>query len=206
MTKRNTREKTPEAVGLELLAASQFPTREAVRAFVAGDDFETLGMMVCEALQPDILEEHNPDEVRAALTGGFFLAQDLFRIAQLAAQADAAPFVPPVSDDGWYFTNKAEWLANVQAVAVSSSMVPRGVAAVVARLRRKMGEMLAETVRAGNPQLSRDTTIGLRELGISRDKSSRWQQMASVPEDDFERAVGQHRKRDGWLRSLRGAA
>lgn len=60
------------------------------------------------------------------------------------------------------------------------------------RAERRAGEMLAEMgVRAGNPQLSKATTIAptLANLGISRDQSSRWQKLAAVPEDQFEKAV-----------------
>jgi hypothetical protein len=43
------------------------------------------------------------------------------------------------------------------------------------RIERRIGEILAEVVRAGNPQLSDDTTIDRRlPNGITRDQSSRW--------------------------------
>jgi len=60
------------------------------------------------------------------------------------------------------------------------------------RAERRAGELLrANGVKAGNPQLSKDTTIApkLAELGISRDQSSRWQKLAAVSEDKFEQAV-----------------
>ena len=50
---------------------------------------------------------------------------------------------------------------------------------------RRLGEMLAETVRAGNPQLSSSTTIGLPN-GITRDQSSKWQRIARLPDDVFQ--------------------
>src|SRR5262249_31725129 len=49
------------------------------------------------------------------------------------------------------------------------------------RAERRLGELLAETVRPGNPQLSNDSTIGKLPAGVSRDDSSRWQRMAQVP-------------------------
>jgi hypothetical protein len=39
------------------------------------------------------------------------------------------------------------------------------------------------------PQSSDTTTATLKELGISKDQSSRWQQLADVPEKDFEAAL-----------------
>lgn len=38
--------------------------------------------------------------------------------------------------------------------------------------------MLKETVKAGNPQLSTPSTIKLKEVGVSRDDSSKWQKIA----------------------------
>jgi hypothetical protein len=45
----------------------------------------------------------------------------------------------------------------------------------------KLGQLLAEHVRAGNPQLSHAATIGKLPEGINRSQSSRWQLMARVP-------------------------
>lgn len=63
--------------------------------------------------------------------------------------------------------------------------------AAMARLwaERRAGELLAGTVKAGNPQLSPTPTIGLNELGITRDQSSEWQKLAEVPADEFEEAL-----------------
>ncbi len=52
---------------------------------------------------------------------------------------------------------------------------------------RRIGKELKEQIKVGNPQLSRATTIGLKELGISRDNSSKWQSVASLPEKEFEK-------------------
>jgi hypothetical protein len=37
--------------------------------------------------------------------------------------------------------------------------------------------------------VKRTTFPTLTEIGISRDESSRWQQLADVPEDEFEQAL-----------------
>jgi hypothetical protein len=65
------------------------------------------------------------------------------------------------------------------------------------RIERRIGELLAETVRAGNPQLSHHATIGNGRLpkGVSRDQSSRWQCIAGLPEDTFEAEIAAGRRR-----------
>jgi len=61
------------------------------------------------------------------------------------------------------------------------------------RAERRAGEMLAEQVKVGNPQLSHDVIIApkLNELGISLKESSRWQLEAEVPEDIFEKHIAE---------------
>lgn len=58
------------------------------------------------------------------------------------------------------------------------------------RVERRIGEVLAATVRAGNPQLSKDTTIARVPKGITRDQSSKWQKLATIPETIFEDYIG----------------
>ena len=62
------------------------------------------------------------------------------------------------------------------------------------RIERRIGEVLAETVRPGNPQLSDRTTNGLLPKGITRDQSSKRQQLARLPADVFEKYLGDARK------------
>ncbi|MCZ7618810.1 MAG: hypothetical protein M5U32_11065 [Myxococcota bacterium] len=53
--------------------------------------------------------------------------------------------------------------------------------------------MLAETVKRGGDRKSRSpdgTLIRLRDLGVSKKESSRWQRAAAVPAEDFERCIG----------------
>lgn len=60
------------------------------------------------------------------------------------------------------------------------------------RAERRAGEMLRDSgIKAGNPQLSKSTTIAekLPDLGITRDQSSRWQKLAAIPDKKFEQAV-----------------
>jgi len=58
------------------------------------------------------------------------------------------------------------------------------------RAERRAGQILATMDRAkrGNSQTSRAPT--LKDLGVSRDQSSTWQQLARVPNDEFEAALG----------------
>ena len=57
------------------------------------------------------------------------------------------------------------------------------MAEVTVRATRRMGEMLREAVKPGNPQLSHDVTIRpkLAELGIERTDSHRCQLVAWMP-------------------------
>jgi len=52
------------------------------------------------------------------------------------------------------------------------------------RAERRCGELLGDEPRlhAANPQLSQDARIGLDDLGIGKDQSSRWQKVAVIPE------------------------
>ena len=62
------------------------------------------------------------------------------------------------------------------------------------RIERRIGEVLAETVRVGNPQLSSDSTIGRLPDGISRYQSSKWQKLAEIPDECFEDYLADTRK------------
>jgi hypothetical protein len=57
------------------------------------------------------------------------------------------------------------------------------------RSERKLGEMLAETTRAGNPQLLHDEIIGRLPEGITLIQSHRWQRVWLVCEEEFERYI-----------------
>ncbi len=66
------------------------------------------------------------------------------------------------------------------------------------RAERQAGEMLSALSLSGGDRKSKshESTLKLRDLGISKDQSSRWQREASVPELEFE-AFLQEAQRDG---------
>jgi hypothetical protein len=64
------------------------------------------------------------------------------------------------------------------------------------RAERRAGQLLSGMDRAGRgrpEKMSDDTTLSptptLSDLGVSRDQSSKWQQLAAVPEAEFESAL-----------------
>ena len=60
------------------------------------------------------------------------------------------------------------------------------------RAERKAGEMLSETVEHGGDRKSESSShaVTLKNLGIGRMDSSRWQSIASIPEEQLERHCG----------------
>lgn len=57
------------------------------------------------------------------------------------------------------------------------------------RSERRMGELLKDKIKAGNPQLSHDVTIGLDDLGITRTQSSRYQLLTKIAENLFDKEI-----------------
>jgi hypothetical protein len=55
------------------------------------------------------------------------------------------------------------------------------------RAERRAGELLDQQLRGpGNPLWSHDATIGLADVGVTKSQSSRYQQVAEIPEPTFE--------------------
>lgn len=67
------------------------------------------------------------------------------------------------------------------------------------RIARKGGELLAKTVKPGNPQLSRDATVATLPEGFTRSMSSRWQMLASIPEERWEQTIAHASRGDDEL-------
>lgn len=57
------------------------------------------------------------------------------------------------------------------------------------RAERRIGEMLAETVHPGNPQLCREGTIAKLPDAVTRKQSSHYQRIAALPEPVFEQEL-----------------
>jgi len=106
-----------EPVTLELLAAAPFKTRAAVRAFVAGDEYQTLARFVGYGCVP--ADELGAPIAETAREAADFLSQDLAALARLAAQNEAEPFAAPVSSRGYLFSQRAGWLG---ALAVAMDL------------------------------------------------------------------------------------
>ena len=69
--------------------------------------------------------------------------------------------------------------------------------ACVIRLRaeRKAGQLLSRMEKSkGAPDTRSTRATTLREMGITKDQSSRWQQLGRVPEKEFEAALSGEEK------------
>ena len=62
------------------------------------------------------------------------------------------------------------------------------------RIAKRIGEVLAQTVRPGNPQFSNGATIGQLPKGVSGDQSSKWQKLAKMSVESFEGYVASAQK------------
>ena len=54
------------------------------------------------------------------------------------------------------------------------------------KAERKAGSWLSENITPGRPKMSHDATIKLDDLDLSRSQSSRWQLIATVPDEQFQ--------------------
>jgi hypothetical protein len=91
----------------------------------------------------------------------------------------------------------------VYARQAQNTDAERKAAEVRIRAERRAGELLKEMkqkgarqkegdnagAHRGQPKRSSSGTTTLSDLGITRDQSSKWQQLAEVPEREFEKAV-----------------
>lgn len=86
--------------------------------------------------------------------------------------------------------NRAEAYRYALKQAKESPEVIRKAEEIKLRAERRAGELLKETQKnkGGKPNLSKPTTgiLTLENLGVTRDQSSKWQKIASIPEDKFE--------------------
>lgn len=83
--------------------------------------------------------------------------------------------------------DQAERLRVFSLKVVKESEYANRFAEVRIRTQRKVGTILKKTIKAGNPQLSSGSNIGtLYDFGITRDHSSQYQKIATLPKWAFE--------------------
>lgn len=88
--------------------------------------------------------------------------------------------------------DKAEAMAAYARQAKDTALV-QWATEIKVRAERKAGEMLKQSAEhreraTGRPE-KESKPATLSDLGITRDQSSRWQQVASIPDEHFEAAV-----------------
>lgn len=96
-----------------------------------------------------------------------------------------------------FLVNKADAVKYLAKKAESTEDIQRQAAATALRARRRAGELLAEmaergeraTKAGGGPKAESHAATQLHHLGVSKSDSSRWQKMATVPDDEFEAFV-----------------
>ena len=103
--------------------------------------------------------------------------------------------------------DKAAAMAAYARQAKDTDMV-KWATEIRARAERRAGQMLTDTPKhpAGRPTNNRsgDATNlppTLAEIGISKDQSSRWQKIAAMPEEKFERAIAEAKESAGEVTS-----
>ena len=108
-------------------------------------------------------------------------------------------------DEAKTIRDKARALEVYARQAKQSATMERQCAVIRLRAERRIGELLASTVKPGNPQWSHGATIGLGKLGITKSQSSRWQEAATIPDDVHERylATGRDLTTAGVLKLAR---
>ena len=99
--------------------------------------------------------------------------------------------------------DKAEALRFYCKQAGESLEMQNNCAEIKIRAERRAGELLPDTIKEGNPQLSDDmTVVKLKDIGISRNQSSKYQQIATIPEDKFEEHIAAVKESNGELTSI----
>jgi len=97
-------------------------------------------------------------------------------------------------DEAKGIRDKAEALRIYAKQARHAADMERQCAEIRLRAERRIGELLAETVQRGRPKTSSEVMFKLRDLGITPNQSSKWQLVATLPEEEFERYVSTARE------------
>lgn len=97
---------------------------------------------------------------------------------------------------------RAEALRVYAAQAKKGLEIQNQVAEIKLRAERRIGEKLEKEVKQGQrSDLLQDVT-SLKELGIERIESHRWQAVASLPEKDFEKHIKEVKKSNEELTTV----
>lgn len=92
--------------------------------------------------------------------------------------------------------DQAEAMRVYAKQAKDSLEIQNHCAEIKLRAERRAGEMLASSkklhgARGAGKKVESNDAIPLKDLGVSRDESSRWQRVASVPESKFEEHIAE---------------
>lgn len=89
--------------------------------------------------------------------------------------------------------DRAEAVRHYARSASLSLDLQNQAAEIKLRAERKAGKLLADLALRGGDRKSKSQTesLMLADLGVNRNQSSRWQQIAAVPEGQFERYLDQ---------------
>ena len=101
--------------------------------------------------------------------------------------------------------SRAEALRVYAAQAKQGLIIQNQCAEIKLRAERRIGEQLKETPKlhgARTPTELQDVTPSLKDLGIERIQSHRWQAVASLPEKEFEKHIAEVRKSNEELTTV----
>jgi len=100
--------------------------------------------------------------------------------------------------------DRAEVLRQYAAQAGAGLEAQNRCAEIKLRAERKAGDVLAETEmdKGGRPKKNQShRATSLKDLDINKSQSARWQQAASIPEDEFEAHIAKTKEAQGELTS-----
>jgi site-specific DNA-methyltransferase (adenine-specific) len=94
-------------------------------------------------------------------------------------------------ESGVEYLNKVKAIETWAKAEKKDAILQNAIAEQKIRTQKILGGLLKTDVKVGNPQLSQGMTIGLKDYGITRNESSTFQKIASMPEELFEKEIAQ---------------